>query len=228
MSTDPERYADYSEKLTSALGPMGGEHEVYLRIKASHLRGMTRRALGALHLLDAVEFGSGAGLMAEHLAPGFASYTGIDIDPTVQDEAERRVPGATFLTYDGTSLPLQSESCDVVFAVNVFHHIPPDQRVGAVRRLRTLLRPGGLLAIAEHNPANPLTRWVVSRCVFDFDAVLLSAGEAEALLEDANLRDRERRFVVFLPSAAGWALRLESVFRRLPLGAQYVVSGRRD
>ena len=50
-----------------------------------------------------------------------------------------------------------------------------------------VLRPGGIAAIFEHNPLNPLTRRVVSNCVFDEDAVLLRRRRARGLLRQAGL-----------------------------------------
>ena len=62
-----------------------------------------------------------------------------------------------------------------------------------------MTRPGGLVAIFEHNPLNPLTRKAVRDCPFDEDAVLLSRGEARRRLAEAGLAEVEAPFIIFFP-----------------------------
>jgi hypothetical protein len=93
--------------------------------------------------------------------------------------------------------------------------------------MRRVLRPGGLALIVEHNPLNPITRLVVSRCAFDEDAVLLRIGESEQLLRTARLEPVERRYILIVPSDSGPAQRLERAFGGLPFGAQYFVAAKR-
>lgn len=227
LPPDDARYAAYSDQLNSALGRFAGEHDRYLRLKVRHVERIVTANLGPPSGLSVLEFGCGIGLMARHLVSRFADYTGIDVDPLLTDEARRTLPGARFLTYEGDTLPMDRATHDVAVAVNVFHHIPVAKRRQALTELARVLRPGGLCIIAEHNPANPLTRWVVSRCAFDFDAVLLSPRESAALLEGAGLAVVDRRYVVFTPVDGARAVRLEKRFGRLPLGAQHIVTGRR-
>lgn len=90
-----------------------------------------------------------------------------------------------------------------------------------------VLRPGGVAAIFEHNPLNPVTRRVVANCVFDEDATLLRRHTAARLLRDAGLRTTEHRYIAFLPFGGAKVAPLESALRRLPLGAQYFVAATR-
>ena len=78
---------------------------------------------------------------------------------------------------DGTALPFTKEIFDLVLAICVFHHIPPSERPYVMREIHRILRPGGIVAVFEHNPLNPLTRYVVKQCEFDIDAELLSLRE---------------------------------------------------
>ena len=63
-------------------------------------------------------------------------------------------------------------------AVCVYHHVEPGDRAPLTAEIRRVLKPGGMLAIIEHNPLNPVTRAVVKRIPLDRDAQLLSAREA--------------------------------------------------
>jgi hypothetical protein len=87
-------------------------------------------------------------------------------------------------------------------------------------------RPGGLVVLFEHNPLNPLTRRVVSRCEFDADAVLARSGTVAGLLDDAGLEVVDRRYILFFPKGGKRIARLERALHRVPFGAQYSVAGR--
>jgi hypothetical protein len=90
-----------------------------------------------------------------------------------------------------------------------------------VNRLRT----DGRVLIFEHNPFNPVTRWVVNQCQFDRDAVLLKPKEAIAHLRAAGLRFVRRDYIVFFPRPLSLCRPLERYLLWCPLGAQYVITG---
>jgi SAM-dependent methyltransferase len=133
-------------------------------------------------------------------------------------------PKATYRLYDGQRLPVEDASVDVAFAINVVHHVPPPQWGAFAAELARVLRPGGIAALFEHNPLNPLTRRVVSNCVFDEDAVLLRRRRAAGLLQCAGLAPAEDRYIAFLPFRSRFVGPVEALLRRVPLGAQYFVS----
>src|SRR5262249_46918814 len=73
-------------------------------------------------------------------------------------------------------LPFADGSFDLVSAVCVYHHIPPDRRGLMTAETLRVLKPGGIFCIIEHNPFNPATRLIVSRTPIDADASLLTAA----------------------------------------------------
>ena len=99
----------------------------------------------------------------------------------------RRTRPCRYEAYDGERLPYDDERFDVAFAICVLHHVRPAERPRFVGELRRVVRPGGLVALFEHNPLNPLTRLAVHRCAFDGDAVLLRAGEAQHVARASGL-----------------------------------------
>ncbi len=127
---------------------------------------------------------------------------------------------------DGRHAPFAGGSFDLVFAVCVLHHVPPGApRHALVGEMARLARPGGLVAIWEHNPWNPLTRRVVARCPFDRDATLLPLAETRRLLRRAGLSRIESRYALFFPwRGRGWR-RAERLLAQVPLGAQFVALG---
>ena len=134
-------------------------------------------------------------------------------------------PDVDYKPYDGTVLPYDGATFDLATAICVMHHVAPEQRLGFLREMRRVVRPGGLVCIIEHNPFNPLTRLAVVRCEFDRDAALLRAGQTRRLMADAGLRDADTRYFALLPWATPLARRIEHGFRRVPLGAQYATYG---
>jgi hypothetical protein len=85
-----------------------------------------------------------------------------------------------------------------------------------------------VFAIIEHNPWNPATRVIVSRCPVDENAILLSHGETSKLLAGAGLIPHERQYFLYLPEKLYKAFgSAESLFSWLPLGGQYAVFGKR-
>jgi ubiquinone/menaquinone biosynthesis C-methylase UbiE len=154
----------------------------------------------------------------------FGRICGADVSAASIAQARIRNPEVQYEAYGGETLPYDSAAFDLSIAICVLHHVLPAQRVGFLREMRRVVRPGGLVCLIEHNPLNPLTRLAVARCEFDRDAVLLHAGRTRALMADAGLHDARSHYFLLLPSAAPLARRVEHSLRRIPLGAQYVAS----
>ena len=115
------------------------------------------------------------------------------------ERASQRNPDVEYVAYDGVTFPFDTGSFDVVFASCVFHHVVPHERARLAGEMARVTRDGGIVTILEHNPFNPATRLVVSRCEFDKDAILLARRESERLLSDAGLAPAETRLHPLLP-----------------------------
>jgi ubiquinone/menaquinone biosynthesis C-methylase UbiE len=176
-----------------------------------------------------LDFGTGVGNALPHLAKHFprARITGVDVSPGSLEVAGRRFPAVAELTlYDGQTLPMASGSQDLVFSSCVFHHIDAAAHIALLSELKRVLAPGGRLIIFEHNPINPVTRYIVATCPFDEDAVLIRAGAFKARQVQAGLRQVHVRFTGFFPNALKALRPLEGLLARLPLGAQYYTVAR--
>jgi ubiquinone/menaquinone biosynthesis C-methylase UbiE len=176
-----------------------------------------------------LDFGTGVGNALPHLAEHFttAKITGVDVSPGSLEVAERRFPGvADLILYDGQTLPFETGSQDLVFSSCVFHHIDAAAHVALLAELKRVLAPDGRLVIFEHNPINPVTRYIVATCPFDADAVLIPAGRFKARQREAGLRQVRAVFTGFFPNALRGLRPLEGLLARLPLGAQYYTVAR--
>jgi SAM-dependent methyltransferase len=88
--------------------------------------------------------------LAEAVAPG--EVVGVDFAEeavrSAQAEAQERGDTRTrFRRADVTALPFEDDSFDVVHAHQVFHHL--NDPVAALREMRRVCRPGGLVAVRE-------------------------------------------------------------------------------
>jgi SAM-dependent methyltransferase len=197
----------------------------YLELKARALVGLLDPAVdGAARVLDV---GCGSGGLDTFVAPHVERLHGVDVAAEMVAQAARVNPSGDYQWYDGRRLPYDDASFDLVFTSCVLHHVPVAQRITLVAEMARATRAGGTVAILEHNPLNPLTRLVVSRCRFDVDAVLLSGGESVRLLRAAGLDSPHADYILFFPWRGRRFRRLEKLLARVPLGAQYMATATR-
>jgi len=224
LAAEFDRHAHtYQDQVGEAVAFAGQEADFFLQVKARHfLRFLGNRFQGTrqLKLLDV---GCGVGAMASHLLDTVDSYFGVDVASAAVAQAQRAHPRGTFAAYDGRRLPHDDDSMDAVFAVCVMHHVPPEHWPEFVAEMRRVVKPGGVVAVYEHNPFNPLTRLAVSRCEFDEDAALLSKSKVGSLLAASGCNVVADEYILFFPwRGSGWRS-LERGLGWLPLGGQHAV-----
>lgn len=207
---------DYQRHLDRSVRLSGEESGYFAEYKARYLAALVRVDFRG-KILD---FGCGTGLLAQFIRQTLpnAQLHGYDESAKMVEEASQRIRVDIF-TADLGKLDFDY---DLVVVANVLHHIDPDRRANTVDELRQRLGRTGRLVIFEHNPVNPLTRWVVSRCPFDEGVRLLPPAETRGYLRHAGLGNVRVEYVVFFPRAMRAFRRLESKLWWCPLGAQYV------
>jgi SAM-dependent methyltransferase len=212
----------YQEVLDANLAITGETGVVFTELRMAYLR--RRLPLLPSRVLD---FGCGIGLAIPFLLAAFpgCQVVGVDVSPESVRVASSRCRDERV----SFSLPseLDAGAFDLVYTSGVIHHIPRDERPDAVRVIWNALRPGGTVAIAEHNPWNPATRYLVRTCPFDEDAQLLRPAETRRLFELAGFELVATDFVSFFPGALRPLRRIEHKLHRLPIGAQYITLARR-
>lgn len=219
-----DRFAeDYLKTHQANVAISGEEPDYFARYKIDEVRRLWS-ASGAAEPRTIVDFGAGIGNSLPHLQAAFpgARITALDVSRRSLDIAERRFPGAAvFVCYDGGDIPLADGSVDLVFSSCVFHHIDAQEHVDIFRRLRRILAPGGRMIVFEHNPINPVTRYIVATCEFDGNAVLIPAGEFKARQRAAGFAKVSAAFTGFFPAGLKALRPLERYMTALPIGAQY-------
>jgi len=228
VSQDFDRYrATYRQDVDRSVRFSGQDSDFFTDVKARLLLDATARHLGPTERLDVLDVGCGVGVTDSFLEGRFGSLLGIDVSEGVVQEAAATNPWARYQSYDGGRIPLKDGEVDVAFAICVVHHVEPPDRVGFLRDVARVVTPGGLVAIFEHNPFNPLTRVAVNRCDFDEGVVLARRGSTISMLRSAGLEVVEDPYILFFPFHARVFRRVERLLGWLPLGAQYMVVGRK-
>lgn len=217
---------DYSDHVDNSVKFSGQTTEFFHQVKVDVLMGIVARYQQPAQA-SAVDVGCGTGSLAELIAPRVADLAGVDLSAESIEQARKRLPDCEFKAYPGDRLPFADDSADLVFTSCVMHHVPPDDWLSFATEMVRVTRPGGLVAVVEHNPWNPLTRVAVSRCEFDEDAVLLTAGRTKKLLQAAGTEIVEQPYILFFPWKSKLCRGVERGLRWLPLGAQYIVVGRK-
>ena len=211
---------------------MGDSADQFIAVKA---RWLLRREAGlkkgGLALLD---YGCGAGDLLRVLADlgTRAAFTGCDVSTRMLDEAARRWPGAlgpvpTLVVQDGARTPFGDRQFDIVTISAVLHHVPVEERQAVYRELGRVLKPGGRIYVFEHNPRNPLVRYVIARTPIDENAILLDAREVRHGLLDTARYELETDYLMFMPPGIAFLRPIDRTLAWLPLVAQYVVAARK-
>ena len=214
----------YKESVQSAIGFSGLDVDLFTRSKSSLLLRLSSK-LGLSSGSRILNIGCGTGMLDGILSQEGFEVTGIDISAESIDVARRNNPQCRYFQYDGSSLPFDCESFDFVLAVNVYHHVLPDERFALTSEAHRVLRREASFAVIEHNPFNLLTQIVVARCEFDRDAHLLTRSMCKKLLAVSSFREVRGEYFMVLPSSGILARKIESSVSSLPIGCQHISWG---
>jgi SAM-dependent methyltransferase len=105
--------------------------------------------------LELIDVGCGAGWLCERLLP-FGRVIGTDFVEDVLQRAQARLPQVRFIAGDFMALDLPPSAFDVAVTLEVLSHV--GDQPAFLRKIATLLRPGGLLMLSTQNRP-VLQRW---------------------------------------------------------------------
>lgn len=217
----------YRTEIDDSIGFIGQDVDFFIEIKAELLLKLARKNFGSLDKIKVLDIGSGVGLVDRFLKQEIKNLYGVDVEEGVVEKAKVNNPEVNYQLYDGSRLPFEDNTFDLCFAINVMHHVPPGMWENFSREMYRVLKPGGIAAVFEHNPWNPLTKLAVARCEFDRDAVLLNHPKIKSLFKGAGLKVFDDSFIVFFPFQAKLFRSIETALGWLPIGAQHYVTGRK-
>jgi SAM-dependent methyltransferase len=217
-----DQFASQYEKVMERPCAVSGESPDFYAV--GRMRWCLRRLRPHFPLETALDFGCGVGGSIRYFFEILGCKSVVGVDPSVESlqiAKERHLGRNVRLSAPGEFVP--SGSIPLAFCNGVFHHIPPDDRLQALRYIRAALSDNGILAFWENNPWNPLVVYSMSLNEFDRNAQTLSPLHSVHLLKAAGFRIQRVDYCFFFPHFARGLRRLEPMLRWLPLGAQYLV-----
>ena len=132
------------------------------------------------------DLGCGPGQIARYLHSRGAEALGVDLSPAMVAEAARCNPAIPFHRGDMLDLPDVDESWGGIAAFYCIIHIPRERVVDALREMRRVLKPGGMLLLTFHigDEVRHLDEWWEKKVNLDF--IFYTPEEMEAWLKEAG------------------------------------------
>lgn len=218
----------YRDSIEQSIAFAGKGHDFYTAVKADYLRDIVRLELPKIRVPYLLDVGCGHGFIHTHLKQFDYDIVGVDVATEVIPLAQALNPEVTYHGFDGKILPFEDNVFDVVMTICVLHHVPPKQWVEFLFEMHRVLKPGGIVVVFEHNPFNPLTRYVVANSELDEDAILLSISTLREQMTTAQFSDLRARSILFTPFTNSVFLAIDRMLGWCPLGAQYYIVGKKD
>jgi 2-polyprenyl-3-methyl-5-hydroxy-6-metoxy-1,4-benzoquinol methylase len=223
MTEEFDKFADsYRSQLDKSVELAGESSSYFVDYKAAYIA----RLIGSDAPTKILDFGCGVGILSIALAehrPDDVLH-GYDVSAESLDRIPANVKSRGRFT---SRLDELDRDYDLIVISNVLHHIAPAQRQTTVSDLSARLSARGRILVIEHNPLNPMTRWVVAHCPFDDDAILLPPREVKNYCANAGLTSTQRDYIVFFPKSLSALRRFEPQLGWLPAGAQYALTASR-
>jgi SAM-dependent methyltransferase len=152
MSESPEKRVDYDQ-----VAPTYDQRFAYY---AGERAGIARALLDVVRDVGAqriLEVGCGTGRWLGLLRRHGCQVFGLDRSMGMLERARASADPLSLVRGSANALPFRSREFDLVFCVNAVHHF--DDAAGFIRDARSLLRPGGALAIVGMDPHAGRDRW---------------------------------------------------------------------
>jgi SAM-dependent methyltransferase len=214
--------AAYEQALSTALAPAGETREYFAEGRVAWLKRCLDEAEQAPQTV--LDFGCGDGATTPLLLAALKAESAVGIDVSAKSLELAEKHHATGQVRFETIGEFQvSGHIDIAYCNGVFHHILPEQRAEALALVNRALRAGGLFSFWENNPWSLATRYVMSRCAFDRDAIMLRPAEARFLLRNGGFEILRTDFRFIFPHALRAFRKIEDFVYRLPLGTQYQI-----
>ena len=212
----------YEAALSNAIAPSGEVREYFAEGRVAWLN---------LGLIDCgekpgalLDFGCGDGATAPLLLAALHADSAIGIDVSAKSLAiARKNHTSSRIRFESIDEFQTWGKIDLAYCNGVFHHISPIHRAEALALVNRALRMGGLFSFWENNPWSLATRYVMSRCAFDRDAITLTPPEARQLLRKGGFEILRTDFRFIFPRALRALRKIEDFVYRLPFGTQYQI-----
>jgi SAM-dependent methyltransferase len=175
-----------------------------------------------------MDFGCGTGMSLSLMADILEAEQVIGVDPSEESLAvARESAGSRPVRLTTPTSYLPEQDLDLVFCNGVFHHIPEPEQPAAIDYVYRCLRPGGMFAMWENNPWNPIHALAMKHSEIDANAIPIPPPESRRLVGAGRFQVIRTDHLFFFPGYFSWLRPLEKWLVNVPLGAQYQVLARK-
>ncbi len=168
-----------------------------------------------------LDFGCGDGFLTNFMQNTFfkAHVVGIDSNKSLVEKAAIEFPTITFQHVQDKKLPFADNSFDLIYAVDVFHHLHTSDHVFYVSELMRVLKHGGRFILFEVNPYNLFAYIQFKKNPLEKNSMLLMPTYASQLFSSYTCSSIVKYYFLsqLLP------LRLKEYMWHLPFGSVYSV-----
>lgn len=215
----------------------GQDDAIFPEHKSDYLARLIKRLFNNKSSLNLLDFGCGNGSLLKWLSKRIQSdfqlgLFGVDISSGMIREAKKawgdQKAVAQFDNLLQGKTSCESESFDIVIASSVFHHIERAQRSDVLKEILRVLKPGGYFLMIEHNPFNPVTKYIVKQTPMDINAILLNPFEAKKLVQNNGFIHVKNDYILFFPPKLRNLWLVEHYIKWVLLGGQYVSINRKS
>ena len=155
------------------------------RIEDEHLRRIVP-ALFAKGRPRYLDFACGTGRITGTVAPMCSEAVGVDISPSMIEQARRKIPTAQFVLADLTRADVDLGQFDLVTSFRFFGNAQHDLRLAVMKTLYRVLRPGGHLIINSHRNPHSLAALLHAATGGGFEGMDLHYFKVKSLLRDCG------------------------------------------
>ena len=96
-----------------------------------------------------LDVGCGNGRLLEVFKSSQTKYLGVDFSEGLIAEARKKYPDEEFQVVDVMDLDSMNKKFDVVFCVSVLNHFPKEMHEVAIKKIKSVLNPGGRLLMVN-------------------------------------------------------------------------------
>ncbi len=216
------------------------DHKYYVKVKSLHLLRKATEFFGNTKSIIALDLGCGTGEALEFFQNKFYHVFGCDSSEGMLRHAYyKKMKNITLKQCDAEALPFKEASIDLITMFGLIHHIDIQDSIYKIfKEAYRVLKIGGMIAVYDFNPYNPISRYIVKTCPIDAGVNLdgykrskfpttFYPHELTEILRDSGLTAIKVEYLIFFPKPLSFFLPLERYLSRLPLGGMYSLIGKK-
>lgn len=220
---------NYRSQIEKSISFTGTDHDFFIREKGKLINEFISQHLSPGRKATILDVGCGHGYVHSQLVAAGHTVTGVEIAQEVLSLAHQLNPTVDYRAYDGNTLPFPDGSFDMAIAMCVMHHVPVPNWDAFTNEIYRVVKPGGLVAIFEHNALNPVTHYLFKYGFEGMDegATMVGRRRLESMLRTAGSKSVHSEYIFFTPFGSRFFRWMDRALAWLPFGAQYFTLARR-